>query len=75
MGELEKYLKKIAGKEKRLVDNGTGSVISMNPSVDFAGDNLIIITRKKESTTNNTRTQKIMLQKIAHLLHCNICYI
>ena len=54
MGELEKYLKKIAGKEKRLVDNGTGSVISMNPSVDFAGDNLIIITRTKESTTNNT---------------------
>lgn len=56
MNDLEKYLKKIAGNEKgkRLVDNGTGSVLSVDPSTEFDGDNLIIVTRKKESTSNNT---------------------
>ena len=56
MGELEKYLKRIAGndKGKRLVDQGTGSEISLAPSTDFAGENLIIVTRTKESTSNNT---------------------
>ena len=56
MSNLESYLKSIAGNEKstRLVDKGTGSVISLDPSTEFDGDNLIVITRTKETTTNNT---------------------
>jgi len=55
MSELEKYLKTIAGddKSKRLVDRGTGSKISLDPSAKFDGDNLILVTRTKESVANN----------------------
>lgn len=56
MSELEKYLKTLAGnnKNKKLVDQGTGTKISLDPSVEFDGDNLNIVTRTKESTSNNT---------------------
>lgn len=56
MNNLEKYLKTIAGndKSKRLVDQGTGAKISLDPSTEFDGDNLIIVTRTKESAVNNS---------------------
>lgn len=56
MGDLDRYLKSIAGDDKnmRLVDKGNGAEIKLEPSVEFDGDNLVVVTRAKESTAKNT---------------------
>ena len=47
--KLDKYLKTIAGKDKTLVDKGTGTILDLNPSVEPVDDgNLYIIKRDKE---------------------------
>lgn len=48
MNDLENYLKIIASNDKsnRLVDQGTGAKISLDPSTEFDGDNLTVDGKK-----------------------------
>ena len=55
---LDRYLKSIAPKDKKtlLIDKGEGSNLETIGSVEEEGNNLIVVTRKRESLENSTET-------------------